>query len=83
LTSSLGGPDGLVFTAGIGKHAPEIRAMVCTRLAWLGVELDRDANSRNTVQISIPGSRVAVRVVPADEEAMIARHRLDTIQPKA
>jgi acetate kinase len=79
LTGSLGGLDGLVFTAGIGERAPRIREMVCAKLNWLGVELDRDANARSAVTISTPGSRPSVLVIPTDEEAMIARHTLDTI----
>ena len=79
LASSLGGLDSIVFTAGIGEHAPEIRAMVAARLAWLGVELDAAANAGNADIISTPRSRVEVRVIPTDEEAMIARHTLETI----
>ena len=79
LTSSLGGLDGIVFTAGIGEHAPAIRAMVCARLAWLGVQLDPNANSSNAALVSTPQSHIEVRVVPTDEEAMIARHTLDMI----
>ncbi len=79
LTSSLGGLDGLIFSAGIGEHAPRIRAMVCEKLSWLGVALDSQANARNAPLISAPSSHVAVRVIPTDEEAMIARHTLDLI----
>lgn len=79
LTSSLGGLDGIVFTAGIGEHAPAIRAMVCARLAWLGVQLDPDANSSNAALVSTTQSRIEVRVIPTDEEAIIARHALDMI----
>ncbi len=74
LAASLGGFDGLVFTAGIGEHAPALRRMVCHRLAWLGVTLDEAANARPHGRISAAGSRVAVHVIPTDEEAMIARH---------
>lgn len=77
LTSSLGGLDGLVFTAGIGQHAPEIRESVGARLGWLAVALDVEANRRNTALISTADSRVAVHVIPTDEEAMIVRHTLD------
>ncbi len=77
LTSSLGGLDGLVFTAGIGEHAPEIREKVCVRLGWLAVALDGEANRRNAALISTSDSGVAVRVIPTDEEAMIVRHTLD------
>lgn len=80
LTSSLGGLDGLVFTAGIGEHAPPIRTMVCARMGWLGVALDDAANDAGAPIISAPGSRVVVRVIPTDEEAMIARHSLETIR---
>jgi acetate kinase len=70
----LGGLDGLVFTAGIGQHAPAIRAAVCERLGWLGLRLDPAANAANAGCISTRDSRVAVHVIPTDEEAMIARH---------
>jgi acetate kinase len=83
LTSSLGGLDGIVFTAGIGEHSHAIRGMVCERLGWLGVALDPTANAGDAAVISAPGSRVVVRVIPTDEEAMIARHTLDTVRPPA
>lgn len=74
LVSSLGGLDGLVFSAGIGQHAPAIRAAVCARLAWLGIQFDDAANATNAALISTPDSRVQVRVIAADEEVMIASH---------
>ena len=80
LTSSLGGLDGIVFTAGIGEQAPAIREMVCVRLGWLGVTLDPVANAQDAAIISTSESRINVRVIPTDEEAMIARHTLDTIR---
>jgi acetate kinase len=83
LTSSLGGLEGIVFTAGIGEHAPEIRARVCARLGWLGVALDEKANARDADLISTPQSRVAARVIPTNEEAMIAQHTLATIKQAA
>jgi acetate kinase len=79
LVGVLGGLDGLVFTAGIGEHSPAIRSRVCARLAWLGVALDEAANAAGAAVISAPGSRVAVRVIPADEEATIARHTLEVV----
>jgi acetate kinase len=78
LAASLGGLDGLVFTAGIGEHAREIRRQVCLRTAWLGVSLDDAANASGGPRISSAESRVAVWVIPTDEEAMIARHTLAT-----
>lgn len=77
LASVLGGLDGFVFTAGIGENAPEIRKRVCERLGWLGVDLDGEANRRGAAVISTPESRVEVRVVATDEEAMIAEHVRD------
>jgi len=74
LASALGGLDGLVFTAGIGEHAPAIREAVCARLAWLGVRLDEAANAANAGCISAADSAVVVHVIPTNEEAMIARH---------
>jgi acetate kinase len=77
LASALGGLDGLVFTAGIGEHATAIRADICGRLQWLGLRLDAAANAANAGCISAADSRVAVHVIPTDEEAMIARHTAD------
>jgi acetate kinase len=79
LAASLGGLDGLIFTAGIGENAPEIRRQICSRAEWLGVSLDSVANVRGDRRVSTPESRVAVLVIPTDEEAMIARHTLAII----
>jgi len=81
LTSTLGGLDGLVFTAGIGENAPEIRAAAVERLAWLGAMLDPVANAAGAGLISAASSRVRVWVIPTDEEAMIARHTLQLVSP--
>jgi acetate kinase len=74
LAAVLGGLDGLVFTAGIGENSPEIRRRICDASAWLGIELDPDANQRRDARISSPGSRVSAWVIPTNEELMIARH---------
>ncbi len=74
LAASLGGLDTLVFTAGIGEHAPEIRRRVCERAAWLGIELDGTANAAGAARITRPGSRIAAWVIPTNEDLMIARH---------
>jgi acetate kinase len=76
LAVSLGGLDALVFTAGVGEHAAPVRAAVCERLAWLGVVLDAAANARHGPRISAAASRIAVYVVPTDEETIIARATL-------
>jgi acetate kinase len=74
LAAVLGGIDALVFTAGIGENSPEIRQRICASCAWLGVELDEQANTRRSSQISTPQSKVSVWVIPTNEELMIARH---------
>jgi acetate kinase len=74
MATALGGIDGLVFTAGIGENSPEIRKRICTASAWLGIELDDDANSRKGPRISSQTSKVSAWVVPTNEELMIARH---------
>jgi acetate kinase len=74
LAAALGGLDALVFTAGIGEHAPEIRARACREAHWLGITLDEEANAKGGPRISNPGSRVSAWVIPTDENLMIARH---------
>ena len=74
LAMALGGLDGLVFTAGIGENAPEVRARVCRAAAWLGIELDAAANWRNGPRLTSERSRVPAWVIPTDEERMIAIH---------
>jgi acetate kinase len=83
LASAMGGIDGLVFTAGIGENAPRIREAVVKRLAWLGLELDAEANVKGGPRISREGSRVACYVIPTDEELMIARHTLHVLRAQA
>jgi acetate kinase len=75
----LGGLKTLVFTAGIGEHAPLIRAAACQGLDYLGLRFDDAANQRNERVISSLESRVAVLVVPTDENLMIARHTLQLV----
>jgi len=73
LAVTLGGLDGLVFTAGIGANSPDVRARICAHLADLfGIALDAAANSENCQRVSRDSSRVPVLVLPTDEEGMIA-----------
>lgn len=74
LAAALGGLEALVFTGGIGEHAAPVRARVCQAAAWLGVEIDTQANRMNAMHISSADSRVAVCVIPTDEEQVIVRH---------
>lgn len=79
LIGSLEGLDGIVFTAGIGENDPVIRSAICGRMAWAGVILDEAANAANAPVITRPDSRIAVRVIPTDEERMIAFHTFNML----
>jgi acetate kinase len=70
----LGGIDLLVFTAGIGEHAPIVREQSCQGLEFLGIEIDPQRNRGNANVISRDGRRCVVRVIPTNEDLMIARH---------
>jgi acetate kinase len=71
---TLEGLDCLVFTGGIGEHAAKVRALVCSRLRWLGLELDPTANDSDADLVSSGSSSVEIRVIPTSEETTIARH---------
>ena len=75
--AAMNGAEAIVFTGGIGQNSADIRARICGELNWLGVELDAAANSTHGAQkngqISSEGSRVAVFVIPTNEELLIAR----------
>jgi acetate kinase len=71
--AALGGLEMLVFSGGIGEHSPDMRGRICEGLEFLGVELNPGENQNNAPLISAGSSRVAVRVVPTNEEIMIAK----------
>jgi acetate kinase len=75
MVAVLGGLDALVFTAGIGENSPEVRAAACTKLGFLGLELDatENAQTRGDQGISSPDSRVHVLVIRAQEDWVIAK----------
>lgn len=77
LTACLGGLDVLAFTGGIGEHDSSLRAEVCERLAYLGVRLDAQANTRERgdqiAPLHAPGSTVEIWLVPTDEGRMAAQ----------
>jgi len=83
LAAALGGIDSLVFTGGIGEHAPPVREGICARLAPLGIRLDPARNAANAAIISPDGSPCTVRVVPANEERSIARHAQRVLDTRA
>jgi acetate kinase len=74
LAAVLNGIDAVVFTGGIGEHAPQVRTRICSGLEYLGIAIDRTANEENRPVVSRPDSRVTVRVMPTDEDLVIARH---------
>jgi acetate kinase len=74
LAAALGGLDAFVFTAGIGERSATIRTRIVERLVWLGADLDGAANESGGPLISRPHSKIALYVVPTDEELMIAQH---------
>jgi acetate kinase len=71
--AALGGLDTLVFSGGIGEHAPEVRTRICQGLEFLGIVLDETENVKNETIISTNTSKVCVRVIQTNEELMIAR----------
>jgi len=79
LAAALGGVDLIVFTAGIGERAPEVRKSICEGLGHLGVVLDEHRNRSNADMLSTDTSRCKVRMIPTDEDLMIARHTWRTI----
>ncbi|MFC3674586.1 acetate/propionate family kinase [Ferrovibrio xuzhouensis] len=83
LVAALGGLDALVFTAGIGEHAAEIRRRVCLGAGWLGLDLLPAANAVGATRISAPGSRVSAWVIPTDEDLMIAREARALLQRRS
>jgi len=72
LAAVLGGFDALVFTAGIGEHSSKIRTMICDGLRWLGAEINESANRAHQPIISATASKIALCVIPTNEEAVIA-----------
>ena len=79
LAAALGGLDGFVFTAGIGENSPSMRSRIVEKLALFGAVLDPDANAAGATSIAAQASRIDICVVPTDEELMIARHTLATL----
>lgn len=77
LAATLGGLQTLIFTGGIGEHLAAIREQICENMAWLGIVLDKQRNEDHAPVISHRASSVTVRVIPTDEEWMIAH---DTAQ---
>ncbi|MCK8783297.1 acetate/propionate family kinase [Roseomonas sp. NAR14] len=83
LAAAMGGLDALVFTAGIGENARDLRGEICAGLEFLGIRIDAARNEANAPVISADGTpgdaSVRVLVRPTDEEGMIARHVIATL----
>jgi len=77
--AALGGLETLVFSGGIGQHAPEVRAGICQGLEFLGLSLDADRNAASAPVISRDEAAVTVRVIATDEELMIAKTVCDLV----
>lgn len=84
MIACLGGLDVLSFSGGIGEHDVLLRSQACTKLAWLGIELDEDLNRQAvgalTLKISSAESSVEVWVVPTDEGVMTAQEAIDLLR---
>lgn len=83
--AAMNGTDALVFAGGIGENSAEIRAQICAGLSWLGIRLETERNAamvggREGV-ISTDDARLAVYVIPTDEELLIARDTVRAVQP--
>jgi acetate kinase len=79
LSAALGGVDLLVFTGGIGERAARVRWEACSGLGHLGIRLDRERNDANADTISTPDCGCLVRVIPTNEDLMIARHTYELV----
>jgi acetate kinase len=83
LAAALGGIDLIVFTGGIGERAAAVRSGICRGLEHLGVALDEQRNRADEDIVSAAASRCTVRVIPTNEDLMIARHTWRTVFAQA
>lgn len=74
LSAALQGLSQIVFTGGVGENDSDVRQRICDQLGWLGLKLDKNANKDALPVISKAKSKIVVRVIPTNEEAMIALH---------
>jgi len=73
MAAALGGIDALVFCGGIGENSRLVRARICERLGWMGIDLDHARNDAGATVISSDHARTTVMIVPTNEELVIAR----------
>lgn len=81
-TAAMNGVDAIVFTAGVGENSPIVRKRVCDYLGYLSVKIDKEKNNSKSKEaiVSTPDSKVAVLVVPTNEELVIARDTKEIIE---
>ena len=77
-TAAMNGLDAIVFTAGIGENNPHLREIVCEDMEYFGIKINKELNAKtlrqpNIVKLSTDDSRVAVYLIPTNEELVIAR----------
>ncbi len=74
-TAAMNGVDAICFTAGLGENGPFVREMICSRLGYLGITLDKEQNAKRgeDLIITTPDSTTKVLVIPTNEELAIAR----------
>jgi len=80
--AAMNGVDVIVFTAGVGENSPYVRQAVCSKLTFLGIDFDHEANDGlkgREREITKPGSKVRVLVVPTNEELVIAQEALKSV----
>ena len=84
MLARMNGADAILFTGGIGENAAPVRARILDELDWLGVKLDRAKNEATVGgkegEIGAEGSRLRVFVIPTNEELIIARYTVRTLQ---
>lgn len=82
--AAMGGLDCVVFTGGIGENSPEIRKAACAGLEFIGISVDDAVNESKEKEknISRAGSKVAVLVIPTNEELVIALDTLAIVEKK-
>jgi acetate kinase len=82
--AEMGGADAVIFTGGIGENSAVIRKRVCDGLAWMGLSIDPEKNAAlvggKEGEISAQGSRLRAFVIPTNEELLIARDTLRTVE---
>jgi acetate kinase len=81
--AAMGGIDTVVFTGGVGENSSETRYEVCKELGFLGIDFDQNANNGlrgQEKEITKPGSKVKVLVVPTNEELVIAQDTMEIVK---